>query len=57
MLKLQCTLPNLAKICPHKSTNYRFDPFCERDKDLYEKIREDMTGGPSLVFTGEAVVE
>ena len=57
MLKLGCTLPNLANICPHKSTNYKFYPFCESDKDLCEKIREDMTGGPSIVFTRKAVVD
>ena len=56
MLKLGCTLPNLANICLHKSTNYKFYPFCESDKDLCEKIREDMTGGPSIVFTKKAVV-
>ena len=39
MLKLGCTLPILANICLHKSTNYKFYPFCERDKDLCEKIR------------------
>ena len=57
MLKLGCTLPNLANICLHKSTNYKFYPFCESDKDLCEKIREDMTGGPSIVFTQKAVVD
>ena len=57
MLKLGCTLPNLANICLHKSTNYKFYPFCESDKDLCEKTREDMTGGPSIVFTRKAVVE
>ena len=58
MLKLGCTLPNLANICLHKSTNYKFYPFCESDKDLCEKIREDMTcGGPSIVFTRKAVVD
>ena len=57
MLKLGCTLPNLANICLHRSTNYKFYPFCESDKDLCEKIREDMTGGPSIVFTGKAVVD
>ena len=55
MLKLGCTLPNLANICLHKSTNYKFYPFCESDKDLCKKIREDMTGGPSIVFTRKAV--
>ena len=57
MVKLGCTLPNLANICQHKSTNYKFYPFCESDKDLCEKIREDMTGGPSIVFTRKAVVD
>ena len=57
MLKLGCTLPNLANICLHKSTNYKFYAFCDSDKDLYEKIREDMTGGPSIVFTKKAVVD
>ena len=56
MLKLGCKLPNLANICLHKSTNYKFYPFCESDKDLCEKIREDMTGGHSIVFTRKAVV-
>ena len=36
--------------------NYKFDPFCESDKDLCEKNREVMTGGPSTVFTRKAVV-
>ena len=57
MLKLGCTLPNLANICLHKSTNYKFYPFCESDKDLCEKIPEDMTGGPSIVFTQKNVVD
>ena len=57
MLKLRCSLRNLANICLHISTNYNLYPFCERDKDLCEKIREDMTGGSSLVFTRKAVVD
>ena len=57
MLKLGCTLPNLANICLHKSINHKFYPFFERDKDLCEKIREDMTGSPSIVFTRKAVVD
>ena len=40
MLKLGCTLPNLANICLHKSTNYKFYTFCESDKDLCEKKLE-----------------
>ena len=55
MLKLGCTLPNLANICLHKSTDSKFYPFTERDKDLLEKIREDMVGGLSIVFTRKAV--
>ena len=57
MLKLGCTLPNLANICLHKSTNAKFYPFTEADKDLLQKIREDMVGGPSIVFTHKSVVD
>ena len=57
MLKLGCTLPNLANICLHKSTSTKFYPFTETDKDLLQKIREDMVGGPSIVFTRKAVVD
>ena len=57
MLKLGCTLPNLANLCLHKSTSAKFYPFTETDKDLLRKIREDMVGGPSSVFTRKAVVD
>ena len=57
MLKLGCTLPNLANIFLQKSTNEKIYPFCESDRDLCEKSREDMTGGPSIVFTRKAVVD
>ena len=57
MLKLGSTLPNLTNICLHKSTNIKFYPFVEADKDLHDKIREDMTGGPSIVFTRKTVVD
>ena len=57
MLKLGCTLPNLANICLHKSTSANFYPFTGTDKDLLQKIREDMVGGPSVVFTRKAVVD
>ena len=56
MLNFGCTLPNVANICLHKSTNHKFYPFFEGDKDLCEKFREDMTGGPSIVFTRKPVV-
>ena len=51
MLKLGCTLPNLANICLHKSTDSKFYPFTESDKDLLEKIREDMVGGWKMEYT------
>ena len=57
MLKLGFTLLNLANICLHKSTNSKFCPFTESDKDLLEKIREDMVGGPSIVLTRKAAVD
>ena len=57
MLKLGCTLPNLANICLHKSTDSKIYPFTQSDKDLFGKIREDMVGGPPIVFTRKAVVD
>ena len=57
MLNLGCILPNLANICLHKSTNLKFYPFTESDKDLLEKICEDIHGGPSIVFTRKVVVD
>ena len=57
MLKLGCTLPNLAKICLRKSTDANFYPFTEGDEDLLGKIREDVVCGPSIVFTRKAVVD
>ena len=57
MLKLGCILPNLANICLHKSTDAKIYPFTEGDKDLLEKNRKDIVGGPSIVFTCKAVVD
>ena len=57
MLKIGCTLPNLANNCLHKSTSAKFYPFTETDKDLLQKNREDMVGGPSIVFTRRTVVD
>ena len=51
MLKLGCTLPNLANICLHKPTGEKFYPFTERDKNLWEKIRPDVVRSPFVVFT------
>ena len=57
MLKLRCTLANLANICIHKSTDTKFYPSTEAAKDLLEKSREDVVGGFSIVFTRQAVVD
>ena len=57
MLKLGCILPNLANFCLPKSTDSKFYPFTSSDKDLLEKIREDMVGGSSIAFTRKAVVD
>ena len=57
MLKLGCTLPNLANICLHTSTDSKFHPCTDSDKDLLDKIRKDMVGAPSIVFTRKAVVD
>ena len=57
MLKLGCTLPKPANICLHKSTDTKFYPFTEEDKNLLQKVREDVVGGPSIVFTRKAVVD
>ena len=57
MLKLGCTLPNLANICLHKSTDAKFCSFTEGDEDLLEKNRKDAVGGPFIVFTRKTVVD
>ena len=57
MVKLGCTLPNMANICLHKSTESKFHPFTESDKDLLEKIPQDMVGGLSIVFARKAVID
>ena len=57
MLMLGWTLPNLANICLHKSKSAENYPFTDSDEDLLQKIREDMVGGPSIVFTRKAVVD
>ena len=57
MLKLRCTLPNLANICLNKSTDGKFYPFTEGDKVVLRKVREDVVGGPSFVVTRMAVFD
>ena len=38
MSKLGCTLPNLANICLHKSTDSKFYPFTESDKTCWRRF-------------------
>ena len=57
MLKLGCTFSNLVNICLQKSTSANFHPIAESDKNLLSKVREDVVGGPSIVFTRKAVVD
>ena len=56
MLKLGCTLLSLAKSRLHKSSSAKFYPFSRTDKDLLQKNREDMVGGPSIVLRPKALV-
>ena len=57
MIRLGCTLPNLANICLYKSTTANLYPFTESDSDLLDKKREDKVDGPSIVFTKKADVD
>ena len=57
IVKMGCNLPNLANVCLHKSIDSKFYPFTGSDKDLLEKICEDMVGGPYIVFSRKAVVD
>ena len=57
ILKLGCTLTNLANICLHKSTDAKFYPFTEGNKDLLQKIQADVVGVPSIAFTRKPVVD
>ena len=56
MLKLGCTLPDLANKCFHKTTDTKIYAITEVDEDVLEKIA-DVVGGPSINFTGKAVVD
>ena len=57
LLELGCTLQNLATRWLQKSATAKFYPFIEINKDLLEKKREDMAGGPSIVLTRKPVCE
>ena len=53
-LRLECTLPNLANIGLHSSTNARFYPFTENDEGSLSIV---LARVPSKVFTRETVVD
>ena len=55
-MKEQRTLQRWSNL-NHKSTNHKIFPFAESDKDLHDKTRQDMTDGPSIVFTRKAAVD
>ena len=57
LLSLVVQNQNLANICLQISTDTKVYPFTEADKELSEKNREEVVGGPSIVFTQKAVVE
>ena len=56
MLKLGFILPNLAFVCLHKSTDAQIYPSTVGDKDLVEKFRKNIVGGPFLNFTLKTVI-
>ena len=56
-VEVRVYFPKLANICLHKSTSTKLYPFSETDKYLLQKIREDIVGGPSIVFTRKVVVD
>ena len=57
VLKLGRPLPNLANLSVHKSTDSKYYPFTETDKDLLAKTREDMVTGQSIIFSRKALVD
>ena len=57
MLKLGCTIQNLANIRLNKYTVTEFYPFLEADIDLLEKSRENVAGCHSFAFSRKANVD
>ena len=56
MLKFGSTQLNSANIRSTKSTDSKFYPFTETDKELLEERQQDMVGGPSIVSTRKTLV-
>ena len=57
MLKLVCTLTNLANICPNKSTDTNIYPLTEIDKNLLEQIWKIVVACLFILFTCRTVVD
>ena len=58
MLKLGCTLPILANICLHEINRFQDIPIYRNGIRIWwKKIKDNMVGGPSIVFTRKAVVD
>ena len=55
-VKFGYTLPILANLCLPESTEAKLYPITRGDKDILQKVREDMVGGPSFVVTRKAVI-
>ena len=55
LLKFGCKSSDLANICLHKSSDAKFNNFIEGEKYFFEKVREDVVGGPYIVLTLEEV--
>ena len=50
VLKSGYTLPGIANKILHNSTTSKFHPFQSRDLDWVKRVRENVVGGPSIVF-------
>ena len=57
MIKVGCTLPNLTNICLQESVFAKFYPFTKGDEEFLKKNRQNVVGGPSIVFTRKEVVD
>ena len=58
MLKLGCTLPNLANICLHKSTDAKFYQFTESDKDLIKNFEKMLlVVHPSILHANQLLMK
>ena len=57
LLILDCTIPILANMGLHKSTNYTFQFFLQKWQRFVQKKREDTTEGTFFVLIRNAIVD